>query len=71
MVMGGDSCPEGHGLRSQHCILDGHFSHIIVAKIVMFFRFARLFLDPSACPLPRVGLINIRMKRIMKSSYLF
>ena len=35
MVMGGDSCPEGHGFESQHCILDGHFSHISVVKIVV------------------------------------
>ena len=33
MVMGGDSCSEGSD--SQHCILDGHFSHILVVKIVM------------------------------------
>ena len=32
MVMGGDSCPEGCGFESQHCILDGHFSHIFVVK---------------------------------------
>ena len=25
MVMGGDSSPEGHGLESQHHMLDGHF----------------------------------------------
>ena len=24
MVMGGDSCSEGCGFESQHCILDGH-----------------------------------------------
>ena len=33
MVMGGDSCPEGCGFESKHCILDGHFSHIFVVKI--------------------------------------
>ena len=38
MVMGEDSCPECHGFESQHCILDGHFSHIFVVKIVMFVR---------------------------------
>ena len=28
---------EGHGFKSQHRILDGHFSHLFVVKIVMFF----------------------------------
>ena len=36
VVMGGDSCLEGCGFESQHCILDGHFSHIFVVKIVIF-----------------------------------
>ena len=36
VVMGGDSSPEGRGFESQHHILDGHFSHILVVKIVMF-----------------------------------
>ena len=36
MVMGRDSRSEGRGFKSQHCILDGHFSHIFVVKIVMF-----------------------------------
>ena len=36
MVMGGDSCPEGRGFKSQHRILDGHFSHKFVVKIIMF-----------------------------------
>ena len=38
VVMGGDSCSEGHEFESQHRILDGHdiFSHIFVVKIVMF-----------------------------------
>ena len=35
--MGGDSCAKGRGFESQHRILDGHFSHLFVAKIVMFF----------------------------------
>ena len=35
MVMGGDSCSEGCGFESKHCILDGHFSHIYDVKIVM------------------------------------
>ena len=25
VVMGGDSCSEGNGFKSQYCILDGHF----------------------------------------------
>ena len=33
MVMGGDSRSEGCGFESQHRILDGHYSHIFVAKI--------------------------------------
>ena len=36
VVMGGDSCSEGCGFESQHCILAGHFSYIFVDKIVMF-----------------------------------
>jgi len=29
MVMGGDSCYEGHVFESQHRILDGHFNTFI------------------------------------------
>ena len=36
VVMGGDSCFKGRGFKSQHCGLDGHFSHLFVLKIVMF-----------------------------------
>ena len=36
VVMGRDSRSKGCGFESWHCILDGHFSHIIVVKIVMF-----------------------------------
>ena len=36
VVMGGDSWSECHLFESQHRILDGHFSHIFVVKIVMF-----------------------------------
>ena len=36
VVMGGDSCSKGWGFESQRCILDGHFSHLFVVKIVMF-----------------------------------
>ena len=35
MVIGEDSLPRGCGFESQHCALDGYFSHIVV-KIVMF-----------------------------------
>ena len=35
VVMGRDSRSEGRGFKSQHCILDGHFSHIFFVKIVM------------------------------------
>ena len=37
MVMGRDSCSEGRGFKTRHCLLDGHFSHIFVIKIVMMF----------------------------------
>ena len=37
MVVGGDSCSEGHGFKSLHHILDGHFSHLFVVNIVMMF----------------------------------
>ena len=33
MVMGGVSCSEGCGFASQHCILEGHFSHLFDVKI--------------------------------------
>ena len=36
VVMGGDFCSEGRGFESQHHILDAHFSHLFVVKIVMF-----------------------------------
>ena len=36
VVMGRDSRSEGRGFESRHRILDGHFSHIFVIKIVMF-----------------------------------
>ena len=36
VAMGGDSCSEGQGFESQHRILDGRFSHLLVVKIVMF-----------------------------------
>ena len=36
VVMGRDSCPKGHRFESRYHILDGHFSHIFVVKIVMF-----------------------------------
>ena len=38
MVMGGDSRSKGHGLESQHCILDGHFSHLFVVKLLCLFE---------------------------------
>ena len=37
MVMRGDSYFEGCGFESCHHILDGHFSHVFVVKIVMMF----------------------------------
>ena len=35
VVMGGGSCSKGREFKSQHRILDGHFSHLFVVKIVM------------------------------------
>ena len=37
VVMGEDSCSRGCGCESQHWILDGHFSHSFVEKIVFLF----------------------------------
>ena len=36
VVMGGDSYFEDGAFESQHHILDGHFAHTLVVKIVMF-----------------------------------
>ena len=35
MVMGGDSCSKDREFESQHHVLDVHFSHFMVVKIVM------------------------------------
>ena len=35
MIMGGDSCSKGREFESRHSILDGHFSHLFVVKIVI------------------------------------
>ena len=35
MVMGGDSCFKGCEFESRHRILNGHFSHLLVERIVM------------------------------------
>ena len=37
MVMGDNSCSRGRGFESRRNILDGHFSHLLVVKIVLFF----------------------------------
>ena len=38
MVMGRDSCSEGHGFESLHRILDGHFfTYIFVVQIIVMF----------------------------------
>ena len=36
VVMWGDSCSKGREFESQQCILDWHFSHLFVVRIVMF-----------------------------------
>ena len=33
VLMGGDSCSKGRGFKTQHHILDGHFSHLFVVKL--------------------------------------
>ena len=33
LVVGGGSCSKGHRFKTQHRILDGHFSHIFVVKL--------------------------------------
>ena len=38
MLMGRDSRYEGRGFESLHRVLDGHFSHIFVVKIVCLKR---------------------------------
>ena len=35
-VIGGDSCTKDCRFKSRHQILDGHFSHIFVVKMLMF-----------------------------------
>ena len=37
VVMGRGSHSGGRGFESRHRILDGHFSHLFVVKIVMMF----------------------------------
>ena len=36
VVMVGDSCSKGRGFKSQHHILEGHFSHLFVVKLVLY-----------------------------------
>ena len=57
---GGDSCSEGLGFESQYCILDGHFSHTFVVKIVMFAR-----KDENKCKRDQVW--SIVFKRLSKT----
>ena len=35
VVMGGDLCYKGREFESQHYILDGHFAHLFVVRIIM------------------------------------
>ena len=37
VVMGADLCSKGREFESRHHILDGHFLHLFVVKIVMCF----------------------------------
>ena len=41
--MGGDSCSEGHGLESQHHLLDGHFLHLSVLREVEKMGYKKIF----------------------------
>ena len=41
VVMGGDSCSEGHEFDSKHCMLDGHFFTWICCIIVLMFVWKR------------------------------
>ena len=36
VFMGDDSCSKDHVFESRRHILDGHFSHLFVVKIVLF-----------------------------------
>ena len=36
LVMCRDACSKGCGFESQHRLLDGHFAHLFVLKIVKF-----------------------------------
>ena len=42
VVMGGDSCSKGCEFESRHHKLDGHFSHLFVVNIVMWFEKMRI-----------------------------
>ena len=37
VIMGEDSCSKGFGFESRHRMLDGHFSHKFVVKVVLTF----------------------------------
>ena len=37
VVMGGDSCTEGRKFESRYHILNRHFSHIFIVKILIMF----------------------------------
>ena len=38
VVKGGDSCSKGCVFESQRHLLDGHFSHLFVVKIIVCLR---------------------------------
>ena len=42
MVMGGDSCSQGRGFECLHRILDGHFLHLFVVKLLLLFETTKI-----------------------------
>ena len=56
VVMGGDSYSKGREFESQHHILDGHFSHLFVVKILMC-------VEKTKINKKRPGLANFFLKK--------
>ena len=58
VVMGGDSCSKGRGFESQRRILDGHFSHLLVVKIVMFEKTKINEKEAGEGPFKKISIIS-------------
>ena len=41
VVIKSGSQSEGRGFKSQHCMLDGHFSHQFAIKLVIFEKYQK------------------------------